>query len=129
TLARGNHDLARGVSRVGGLMDSYFPPAGFLQYPWFRETFESGRMDGTFALAELGGQSWVVLSLEYGPRDAMLDWADRILREHAPLPAMVAAHAYLYSDATRYDHARAPYQEYNPHDLALEGGSNDGEEM
>jgi hypothetical protein len=129
TLARGNHDLASGVSRAGGLMDTYFPPAAFLQYPWFRETFEAGHMDGNFVLADLGGQKWVVLSLEYGPRDAMLEWADRILREHADLPAIVVTHAYLYSDDTRYDHARAPYQEYNPHDLPLEGGSNDGEEM
>lgn len=128
-LARGNHDLGGGISRIGGLMDSYFPAAEFLRYPWFRETFETGRMDNSFLLVEAGGRTWVILALEYGPRDAVLAWADRILTRHANLPAIIVTHAYLYGDNTRYDKVRHPHQEYNPKDLQLEGGANDGEEM
>jgi hypothetical protein len=128
-LARGNHDLARGLSRLGGLMDSYFPSSGFLKYPWFRETFEVGRMDNSFLMVEAAGQAFVVLALEYGARDAVLAWADDILTRHAAVPALVVTHAYLYSDNTRYDYLRAPQQLYNPHEMTLEGGVNDGEEM
>jgi hypothetical protein len=128
-LARGNHDLKGGYSRIGGLMDSFFRASDFLQYPWFRETYEVGHMDDSFLLVDLNGQKWVVLALEYGPRDTVLAWASRILRRFAALPAMIVTHAYLYDDRHRYDHRNHPEQLYGPHDLALEGGVNDGEEM
>lgn len=128
-LARGNHDLRNGNSRLGGLMDSYFPVAEYLRYPWFRETFETSRMENNFLLVPMGGTTWVVLTLEYGPRDLVLDWAADVLKRHAHLPAIIVTHAYLYGDNSRYDAAHAPHQLYNPKELALEGGANDGEEM
>lgn len=128
-LARGNHDLFQGYSRVGGLMDSFFRASDFLRHSWFRETFESERMDDSFLLVDLNGQRWVVLALEYGPRDAVLDWAGAILDRHKDLPAILVTHAYLYDDQHRYDAKKHPEQLFNPHELPLEGGVNDGEEM
>lgn len=127
-LAKGNHDLTRGVSRVRGLMDEFFPASRFLRHAWFRETFELDDMDNTFLLVDMGGRNWVVLALEFGPRDQVLAWADGILRRHADLPAIIVTHAYLYPDNTRYDRRRVD-QAHGVHEVALEGGSNDGEEI
>lgn len=127
-LARGNHDLARGVSRLGGLMDSYFPVAKYLQHSWFRETFEVGRMENNFLLVDIKGQKWVVLTLEFGPRDPVLAWANDVLSRHADMPAIVVTHAYLYGDGNRYSRSNHSHA-HGAHEVALEGGSNDGEEM
>jgi hypothetical protein len=70
--------------------------------------------------------------LEFGPRDAVLEWADEIAKRFASVPAIVVTHAYLYSDNTRYDHLSRPDQWWNPHRYlsdATPGSVNDGEEI
>jgi hypothetical protein len=75
----------------------------------------------------------VVVSLEFGPRDEVLAWADTVLESFADRPAIVFTHAYLNHDGSRYDHVRRPEQLFNPHDYVMmgQGGSsiNDGEEI
>lgn len=129
SLATGNHDLARGTSRRGTLMNVFFPPSRFVSYPWFGGTYEPDDIQNNYMLVDGGGQKWLVLSLEFGPRDGALAWADGILARYPNTPAIVVTHAYLYRDDSRYDHTKRPDQEYNPHDFVLEGGANDGEEM
>jgi hypothetical protein len=70
--------------------------------------------------------------LEWSPRDAVVAWADAVLRQHPRRRAIVVTHAYLYSDNTRYDHVRRPEHFWNPYDYAtakLRGGTNDGENL
>ena len=78
------------------------------------------------------GGSWLILALEFGPRDAVLSWADGVAKRFAPMPAVVLTHAYLYDDNTRYDHVSRPDQLWNPHRYlsdAIPGSVNDGEEI
>ena len=56
----------------------------------------------------------MILTLEFGPRDAVLAWADSVLRQHLATPAIVVTHAYLESDDRRYDHD-TPELDWNPH--------------
>jgi hypothetical protein len=128
-LTPGNHDLPLGNRRSGGLMNEYFPVSHFLRYPWFRETYEPNDIENSYMIVDGGGQKWLVLSLEFGPRDGVLEWAGQILRKYPTTPAIVVTHAYLYPDSTRYDIKTRPDQEYSPHHFELEGGANDGEEM
>jgi hypothetical protein len=129
-LAAGNHDYRRAGAAISrdSSMSAYFPPAGFAASGWFKGTFEPGRIENSFGIVDLPGGPWLVLSLEFGARDAVLAWADRIVASHAALPALVVTHAYLYSDGTRYDHRARPDQLWNPHRY-LAGDVNDGEEM
>lgn len=133
-LSAGNHDYrrnARGISRDSEI-STYFPPADFARNGWFGGTFEPGRIENNFAIIDAPGGCWLILSLEFGPRDAVLAWADRVARRFAALPAIVVTHAYLYSDGTRYDHLNRPDQLWNPHAYLAdgEGGQvNDGEEI
>jgi hypothetical protein len=71
------------------------------------------------------------MGLEFGPRDAVVAWADGVLKKHAQLPAVLFTHAFLYSDGTRYDRARSPAQPYHPDDYGFtpEQGINDGEDL
>jgi hypothetical protein len=133
-LSLGNHDYARAgrfISR-STRAGQYFPPAAFAGRPWFKGTFEPGRIENSFEIVDAGGQSWLILSLEFGPRDAVLGWADHIAKRYSDLPAIVVTHAYLRSNDSRYDHLVHADPGFNPH-LYLgddrPGAVNDGEEV
>ena len=134
-LAAGNHDYATGGGHrpAASMINAYFPVAMFEQYPWFKGTFEPGHIENSYQLFDVpnGGGRWLVISLEFGPRDVALAWADGIAKQYADTPAIVVTHAYLYDDDTRYDHIARPNQSWNPHDYyeGPPGGVNDGEEM
>jgi 3',5'-cyclic AMP phosphodiesterase CpdA len=125
-LVPGNHDTdpARAT-----LMNDFFAPATM---PWITGTWTPGHMENNYMLVDIGPQKWLVVGLEFGPRDAVVTWADGILKAYANLPAIVVTHAYLYDDGTRYDWtAKQAAQDYNPHWYAytLDQGTNDGEEL
>jgi hypothetical protein len=133
-LSTGNHDYDRAgrfISR-DTLIDDYFPPARFSRTSWFKGTFEPGRIENSFAVVATPEGPWLVLSLEFGPRDAVLAWADRTAKRFASLPTVMVTHGYLDSQDQRYDHLSGPTQPWNPHIYlgdAAPGGTNDGEEI
>jgi hypothetical protein len=131
-LATGNHDYRRAgavISRASS-MSAYFPPAAFSNRSWFGGTFEPGKIENSFAIVDAPGSRWLIVSLEFGARDAELAWADGVVKRHATLPAMVVTHAYLDSNGVRYDRVAHPDQLWSPYRyLAAEhpGDVNDGE--
>ena len=133
-VTSGNHDYARSATLVtrSSLINRYFPPSTFAAMPSFGGTFEPNHVENSFQLLDTPGGPWLVLSMEFGPRDAVLQWANRVVKQHAGTPTIVVTHAYLYSDDTRYDHLRRPDQLWNPHvylDDRAPGSVNDGEEI
>jgi hypothetical protein len=133
-VTSGNHDYTRTATVVtrSSLINRYFPAATFSAMPSFGGTFEPDHVENAFQLIDAPGGPWLILSLEFGPRDAVLAWANRIVKQHASTPTIVVTHAYLYSDDTRYDHLTRPDQLWNPHvylDDRAPGSVNDGEEI
>ena len=134
-IAPGNHDYGPGGSARTRetLFHQYFPPPVFQKWPTFGGTFEKGKADNSYHLFSAGGTDWIVLALEWGPRDEVVAWADKILREHPDRRGILITHAYLYFDDTRYDWAqKKASQKWNPHSYptaGLPGGVNDGEEL
>jgi hypothetical protein len=130
-IAAGNHDYHTLADRMG-MANVYFPPSAFTANPWFGGTFEPEHIENAFSLITVGATRWVVLSLEFGPRDEALAWASSILEAFRDRPAIVITHAYLYHDSSRYN-ASGPPQNFNPHAYAMMGqprsSINDGEEM
>jgi hypothetical protein len=130
-VAAGNHDYRNLADRVG-MASVYFPPAGFAPYPWFGGTFEPGHIENSFSLITVGATRWLIISLEFGPRDEVLAWADSVLKVLRDRPAIIITHAFLYHDGTRYDHA-GPLQNFGPHSYVMMGQPattiNDAQEM
>lgn len=125
-LVPGNHD--QDGSRKG-LMNQYFPPETM---PWIQGTMVAGQIENNYSILQIGPQKWLVIGMEFGPRNQVISWADGILKSHKNLPAIIVTHAYLYSDGTRYDwKAKGETQFYNPHwyGFTASEGINDGEEM
>jgi len=132
-VTAGNHDYADFADRMG-LVNTYFPPSHFEQYPWFGGTYQPGHVENSFSLFPAGGARWLVLALEFGPRDEVLAWADGVLKVFPTTPAIIITHAYLYRDGSRYDFAGSgDSQEFSPHRYVMMGqaGSsvNDGQEI
>jgi hypothetical protein len=140
-LALGNHDMGSNGSAAdrGTLFDDYFPLSRLSAQPTFGGTFpgaggrEAGFGHNTYHTFSAGGDDWMALSLEFGPRDGVVDWADATLKAHPNHKAMLVTHAFVYSDDTRYDWAtKGPAQNWNPHAYGVAnqpGGVNDGEEL
>lgn len=130
-LAAGNHDYTTFMDRTG-MANIYFPPSGFLAYSWFGDTFEVGHIENSFSLIPAGNAHWLVISLEFGPRDEALAWASSVLQALHSYPAIIITHAYLYRDSTRYD-VHGPFQQFNPHGyidmLQPRSTTNDGAEI
>ncbi len=134
-LAIGNHDYpgdgGTPKSRDTSRFDGYFPPARLQAQPGF-----VGMLDPTSGVNAAyrftaNGQDWLILILEFGPRDHVLDWAASVLAAHATSIAVLVTHAYLFLDGTRFDHVAGKDQYNSPHDYddGQLGSVNDGQEI
>jgi hypothetical protein len=128
-LAPGNHDID---SVRNSLIDRYFEPADLDNAGCAKLGFkDAGRVENSFAVVELRGEPWLFVGLEFGPRDAVIDWANDVLREHQALRAVLFTHAYLYADDQRYDRAIQPLQPYHPdgYRVTPNEGIGDGQDI
>lgn len=105
-LAVGNHDLGSGPRknadvRNADMFNQYFPMAHMSTLPAFGNVYEQGKMENAYYFFNTGKVKWMVLSLEFGPRDIVLDWANNVVAQHHDKVVILNTHAYLYSDSTR----------------------------
>lgn len=135
----GNHDYEAGgqlcVDRTTRF-NEYFPVSRFKDRPTFGGNYdkEPDRMQNSFHLLDAHGRKFLVLALEYGPRNDVLRWANEIAERHADREAVLLTHAYMYYDETRYDWKRhGGKQSWNPHASKMAFASkddvNDGEQI
>jgi hypothetical protein len=133
-IAPGNHDYGDNGSTNSRetYLNDYFPVSNYENLPTFGGIYEAGHLDNSYHLFHAGGRDWIVIALEWGPRDPVVEWADGVLTQHPDRGAIIVTHAYLYYDDTRYDYINRPDQLWNPHSYgtaSLPGGTNDGEEL
>lgn len=120
-IVLGNHDYsdARRTTKA----NDFFPVADFRKWPSFGGAKDEGKIENTFHRCRIGDRDWIILALEFGPRDEVVEWANRVLDEHPNHLGILLTHAYLFRDNKRYDHAAGP-QRASPHDWG-----NDGEQL
>ena len=134
-ISPGNHDFGPDglTTDRTTLANRYFPPSRFENRPTFGGAMESNKIDNTFHIFKAAGQDYLILCLEFGPRDEALAWANQIIEKHSSHKVIVMTHAYLYSDSTRYDwNTKKKKQQWNPHDYPIAKSDttiNDGQEM
>jgi len=135
-ISLGNHDFGLNGKTTDRttLANNYFPISRFEKMPTFGQPMEPGKIDNTFHTFNAGGQDYLILCFEFGPRNEVLEWANKIAEKYSDHKIIVMTHAYLYSDSTRYDwENKNNTQEWNPHDypIAKSGSTtvNDGQEI
>jgi len=133
-LTTGNHDCGDGgrAKTRDTLINEYFPVADAQRRPGFGGVFEAGRIENAWYTFDAGGAKWLVLALEWAPRDAVVAWADEVLRGHADHAVIAVTHAYLYNDDSRYDRTCGREQSWHPDGYGTAkdpAGANDGEDL
>ncbi len=118
-VAVGNHDLG---TNGAALFNRFFGPQRFARRDWYGGHRGSGN-ENSYSFFTAGGMKFLVLSLEFGPRDEVLAWAGDIVDSHRECRVIVLTHCYMNYDDTRVGEG----DEYNPHDY--DARDNDGEEM
>lgn len=106
-LVPGNHDLGPGGKGAARdtLMSDYFSVAEFRKLPSFGGVYdkESERIENNYHLFSAGGRDWLILGLEFGPRDDVLRWANEVVARHPRRSVIMVTHAYLRPDNNRFN--------------------------
>lgn len=124
-MVMGNHDLGPGgtaENRNSDLFNKYFGPQHFDGKPCYGGHYGEGNENAYYFL-QAGGMEFLIVCLEFGPRDEVLQWANEIVEMHKHLRTIVVTHCYTYSDNTRVGDG----DDWNPHIYGVNG--NDGDEV
>jgi len=109
-LCSGNHDMGyspehrkTGYSRTSRF-GTFFPPSRFTKNPLYDPHFgnnkslhfrEDGEIENYYLFLEAGGMKFLILTLEFKPRDESLAWASKVVAEHPERRAIIVTHSYL----------------------------------
>ena len=108
-LSQGNHDVRLGKGKTRETrMDETFPPLRFEKRPWYGGHYGKGNVN-SYALFEAGGMKFLIISLEFAPRDEVLAWANGVVVKHPDRRTIVVTHGYL-DNGRRIAHAAMGYQ-------------------
>lgn len=126
-IVPGNHDYDNMMAedRSSRLFNAYFGIERYRNEPWFGGAFEQGKSENCYARLEINGEQKIILALEFGPRDEVLSWADRILQTYRDHEAIIITHCYMYTNGKR----SRPGDAYNPKLFQGAIAANDGEDM
>lgn len=108
TFSLGNHDLGSEPGKFADVHDTsmankYFPLSRFNDKSYMGESQDENLIDNHYIQINSGGINWLILSLEFGPSDETLNWANRVIANNADKAVIINTHAYLYSDSTLHD--------------------------
>lgn len=111
-LCLGNHDTVGGREAQPHarqtLLNTYFPPSRFIENPLYAENFgpdprshfqDPEKSDNYYLYFEGGGMEFLILALEFKPRDETLAWANEVIAAHPNRRCIVLTHGYLNAQA------------------------------
>lgn len=131
-FSTGNHDLGPSgdASTRDTHLNTYLPPSKWRRQPTFGGTMREDDGQNTYHLLSAGDAEWVVVALEWGPRDDAVAWANEVMASHADRRGILITHAFVNNNDRRYDFADKSHpQDFNPHLYKTPGPMNDGEQL
>ncbi len=131
SLLPGNHDLGEGGRCLdrSTLLNDHFSLDDYANSQSV-VCYEDGRLENTAHTFATPHGDFLTVSLEFGPRNEVIEWADALVARYPDHFVIVATHAYLYSDDTRYDfpqHGARQHWNPNTYGVARLAPVNDGE--
>jgi len=134
-LAAGNHDMGSADGKFADvrnstLFNNYFPYSQMSSLPGFSGVAEEGKMDNAYYIFKTGRINWLVISLEFGPRNSILNWAGSVIEKYPDHSVIINTHSYMYSDSTR----QGPGDNWRPQAYGVgkdkgDSSVNDGEQI
>ncbi len=92
TIVRGNHDVAN--------FDKYIT---YEEYKDSADGIYGQSMKNTYSLFEQGGRKYMLLNLDCGAKDDMIEWANEVVEAHPDYNVIVATHLYMNRDGRTID--------------------------
>ncbi|GAB6008458.1 metallophosphatase [Bacteroidia bacterium] len=110
TFSLGNHDLGSKPGKFSdvhntSMANKYFPVKRFADKKYWGGSFNKDSVDNHYINISSGGIDWLIMSLEFGPSDDVLKWADEVISRNRNKAVIINTHAYLYSDSTWLDNS------------------------
>jgi hypothetical protein len=96
----GNHDYNDVTHRNVTWWNTYLGSAYFSGKRWYEGNYSSSG-ENYYIKLDIGTQKYLVLALEFFPRNKVLTWAQRIITANADRQVIIATHGYLNADGTR----------------------------
>ena len=116
SLVRGNHDVKKGGSLFLELfgqdtesefdyIDQFKKHGGVFEgtVKNYGGTEETASIANTWRTLEVGGDRWLLINLDYGAHDTILQWAGDIIKAHPDHRVIITTHGYLFADGTPID--------------------------
>lgn len=94
------HSFTTAVNRSTHF-NEFFPREKFAKRPEFGGTFDAERHDNSWYHFEAEGMKFMIVALEFKPRDEVLVWANQVVEEHPDHRVIVLTHSYLNANKTR----------------------------
>lgn len=129
----GNHDYDMTKTyRDMTEMNKYFPLSMFQALDTYGGSYSEDNnltddVANTWQQFEVNGNKYLVLALEFGPRDSVLEWANEVVAAHPNHQVIVVTHGYLYSDGTRINEDDGGAPKFNNFTLGETELPNDGD--
>ncbi|MBN2377468.1 MAG: metallophosphoesterase [Sedimentisphaerales bacterium] len=103
----GNHDMVLDATRDTTNFNNTFPYTRYESKSWY-----GGRLandgyapfdsyDNAYHFFHASGMDFLVVTLEAGPTDDMLDWANNVIGNHPECRVIVTTHSYMLGNDTR----------------------------
>jgi len=129
----GNHDYDAnnpgGRTSATNNFNHYFGPSrytntGTWSAPYWQGSYPSGSNENFYGSVTINGQQYLILALEFYPRDASLSWAAQVIANNSGAQVIIITHSYEYFDNSRVSACNSFDAQY----YGL-GADNDGDAM
>jgi hypothetical protein len=129
----GNHDYDANnpATRTSATVNfnHYFGPSRYQNTtywstPYWQGSHPSGSNENFYGSVSINGQQFLIMALEFYPRDASLSWAGQVIQNNPGAETIIITHAYEYFDNTRVSACNSFDAQY----YGL-GADNDGDAM
>lgn len=117
----GNHDADTGTTgedRNTARLNTYLPIS--LKTALIA-AYDPTKCDNTASMVTIGGRQYLLLSLEFCPRDPIVAWADALVKSYPTTDVILGTHSFLASAAGR----ETPLTPSYCHTLVVNGSAGD----
>ncbi|MCF6313726.1 MAG: metallophosphoesterase [Verrucomicrobiales bacterium] len=97
---KNEHSYTTAVNRETHF-NEFFPREKYAKRSEFGGTFDEKRHDNSWYHFKSAGLKFMIIALECKPRDAVLDWANQVVKKHPDHRVIVLTHSYLNGNKTR----------------------------
>ena len=117
SIVRGNHDTSEKLNEYFAKLDYMAQFGGF---------YDRYKIDNSWRTFSVGEVDYLLVTLDFGPSDTLLNWASDIIAAHPEHRVIITTHCYLFRDGTTLDASDvAPPNSSGAND----GKRNNGDQM